>query len=95
MDQAPSADIEATPLNPLDAIESLLVAHSWDYETGECMCGAKGGPKHTAAVIGLWHGAIVGTLEDQRDRAEKALATCAAVARGYRRIPPVQTKGNG
>lgn len=87
-DEAQSADNAATPTNPMDAIESLLVAHSWDYETGECMCGAMGGPKHTAAVIGLWHGAIVGTLEDQRDRAEEALATVSAVARGYRRFPP-------
>lgn len=85
---AHTTEIAALPLNPVEAIETLLIRHSWDYETGECMCGARGGAAHAAALIGLWHGAIVGELEDQRDRAEDALAQAATIARSYRRFPP-------
>lgn len=33
----------------------LLHEHSWDYETGECMCGEPGGAWHTALQIAAWH----------------------------------------
>lgn len=90
-----SVEKEPLPLNPMDAIKTLLIRHSWDYESGECMCGVKGGAAHTATLIGLWHSAIVGELEDQRDRAEEALAQAATVARSYRRFTSAEVTEGG